>query len=37
LKSQNDIDVLQDIFKSGMNLESQVSVLFEVAKNEARG
>ncbi|GFZ33354.1 ATP-dependent protease [Clostridium zeae] len=33
MKSQNDIDVLQDIFKSGMNLESQVSVLFEVAKN----
>ncbi|WP_160680329.1 Lon family ATP-dependent protease [Clostridium sp. C8-1-8] len=33
MKSQNNIDVLEDIFKSGMTLDSQVSVLFEVAKN----
>lgn len=33
MKSQNHVDVIQDIFQNGMNLESQVNVLFEVAKN----
>ncbi|GIM28957.1 ATP-dependent protease [Clostridium polyendosporum] len=33
MKSQNNVDVIQDIFQNGMNLESQVNVLFEVAKN----
>lgn len=33
MKSQKDINLMQDIFQSGMTIDSQVNVLYEVAKN----